>query len=119
MAAGKLYNETRTNIQGMCFMPGFFYHPLGNAGGLDLSVGVSIPVGTLTRYETINDHNSTNTNVYDGEHLYTALLLQANVTAQSAGHFIISFFGSCGPMLPAGNTSGLTGQIGFKVGGRF
>ncbi len=119
VAFGKVYRETRANIKGNFLEFNFSYHPAGNAGRVDPGIGISVPLGTLHRLDVTDVGKTYPLTTDDGSHFFAALLLQGEVCFHNYRHYVFALYGSCGPMVPAGATGGLSGQIGFKVGGRF
>lgn len=115
-AFGELSNgEERANLQGTFLCPGFFYHPAGNKGQVDIAIGAQLPLGTLKRTNTYQPPR------YDPvtQHILAAALLQLNITFHSSKGFLLTTYGGYGPMLAAGRTFGGIVQGGIKIGSRF
>jgi hypothetical protein len=111
--------EVRANIQSFYFRPGFFYHPAGNSGDVDLAVGASFPLGNIQwRYD---QYDWTQPKGYPppSDDFLAAALGEINLTIHGPNLFIFTTTLAAGPVIINGEMKGALVLFGIKMGGRF
>ena len=116
------YGDTRINIKARYIAPGARYHITGNAQALDFSVGIFVPVGSLTRRERYIGYGNINRDVTTAG-LMSGIVSQFVLDIRSRSGFTIGPFINVGALFTefratnGSRVQPLCFSLGLRIGG--